>query len=231
MSVTAGFLCIPRISDFFATISLSNFLGFGFIIISFYSFVSIRFANSLSALRFAASWTQGQFVIGEQLHGPKISLAISIGLFILGLSFHIHHLYTLFPTSLVDCLVITALLAVMQNFNPQQVYGQRGGLPPQMPMPQQFRPAHGMPMTMPTNLKVPPPWNPQWESEYPFRTWVQDALLWCASTDIDAERQGPAIVMGLQGTAKEMSHEVDLNTLQNGAILDFNDGQGAVPRT
>ena len=84
---------------------------------------------------------------------------------------------------------------------------------------------------VPATLKNPPPWNAAWEESYPFAIWLQDIVLWAASTDVDPDRQAPAVVMGLSGAARELCREVDVATLQNGILADWQDGQGLVQRS
>ena len=140
-------------------------------------------------------------------------------------------LYRHFPHQLVDCcilLLITAPLwhnSVLPQFklamNPQQIFGRHGGPPPmQMPM---------MPGMGPANNKQPPAWDPSWEEQYPFASWVQDILLWSAATDLDEERQAPSIVLQLGGTAKSLARELDIHTLQHGMAIYQGNGQGPQP--
>ena len=108
----------------------------------------------------------------------------------------------------------------MQFHNPQAAYG-RTGAPPPMHMGQY----------VPATLKNPPPWNAAWEESYPFAIWLQDIVLWAASTDVDPDRQAPAVVMGLSGAARELCREVDVATLQNGILADWQDGVGSAQRS
>lgn len=66
------------------------------------------------------------------------------------------------------------------------------------------------------NGRVPPSWSPEHEKEYPFRFYEADALLWCAATDLDENRRGPALALRLTGSAKMIIRELDPAILING---------------
>ena len=73
--------------------------------------------------------------------------------------------------------------------------------------------------------KVPPYWSPELELRgYPFRLWMRDVRLWIVGTELPADRQGPAIVQRLGGTAKALVREVDPDTISQG-LWDANTGQ------
>ena len=97
--------------------------------------------------------------------------------------------------------------------------GQHGGYPP-MNM-NGLMPGGG-------NLRVPPAWSPELEAsgQYTFLQWSQDVALWAMATDVDPDRQGAAVVLQLGGTARALAREMDPQVLQNGQMLDLNDGNG-----
>jgi len=74
--------------------------------------------------------------------------------------------------------------------------------------------------------KVPPEWDPAWSKAYPFRTWLQDVLMWAAACDLDGPQQGPAVIMRLGGAARAMCRTIDTATAINGATIDLGDGNG-----
>ena len=87
------------------------------------------------------------------------------------------------------------------------------------------------PQQMMGTLKVPPAWSPEWEDEYPFRMWLRNVVLWSIATDVPPEAQGAAVVLRLGGTARELSSEMEPEVLQNGRLMDLEDGQGERPVT
>ena len=143
------------------------------------------------------------------------------------------------PPSLLDTLFVAAITVWLfpglgQQFEhnsrtaftmAQQFVGRNGGLPPFMPH------QTGLGIDPTGSLKIPPAWDPAWAAQYPFSVFTQDALLWSQATDVEAERQGPAMVMRLGGTAKALAREIDIQVLAQGAIQDIGDGQGAVQHT
>eukprot|EP00971_Amphidinium_carterae_P009267 182995-Amphidinium_carterae.1 len=85
-------------------------------------------------------------------------------------------------------------------------------------------PNASVPLMSSATLKVPPAWDPAWESSYSFRQWMRDILLWATATDVPVQSQAAAVCMRLGGAAKELTKEVDISTLQNGATVDMQDG-------
>ena len=59
-----------------------------------------------------------------------------------------------------------------------------------------------------SNHKVPPAWGPALDTRLPFREWKRLLLLWKATTDLDKEKIGPAVVSRLSGTAQEIGFEL-----------------------
>ena len=68
--------------------------------------------------------------------------------------------------------------------------------------------------------KIPPSWSPERDRSYSFRQFQQDILLWAAATDVQADRQGPAVALRLAGSAKVLAREMDPNMLINGVMID-----------
>ena len=76
-----------------------------------------------------------------------------------------------------------------------------------------------------STTKIPPYWQPTMETEYPFRIWLQDINLWIHSTEVPAERQAPAIVLRLGGTARALAREIPAETLARGDRIQDPAGQ------
>ena len=57
----------------------------------------------------------------------------------------------------------------------------------------------------PNNHRYPPRWEPGLEGSLPFRTWLQDLLLWTITTDLEPHRQAAAIIAQLGGSSKRVS--------------------------
>ena len=79
-----------------------------------------------------------------------------------------------------------------------------------------------------SSLKIPPAWSAE-NKAYPFRKWVNDVLLWAATTDLDPEKIAPAVAMQITGIAKVRIDELletpgGMQQLQYGGI-DPNTGQ------
>ena len=67
--------------------------------------------------------------------------------------------------------------------------------------------------------KVPPPWNPAWQSRYPYKKWVRDITLWAMATDIPSTQVAANVVLRLGGTAREMCEELDEQQLMHGTWI------------
>lgn len=76
--------------------------------------------------------------------------------------------------------------------------------------------------------KQPPSWDPASQNAYSFEDWVLDVTLWSEATDLSYRQQGPMVVLGLGGLARELAREVPATDLTNGNYLDTDDGQGYV---
>eukprot|EP00959_Pyramimonas_sp_CCMP1952_P427265 8948371-Pyramimonas_sp.AAC.1 len=75
-------------------------------------------------------------------------------------------------------------------------------------------------------MKVPPAWSPDWSSIYPFRRWLRDVTLWGIATELPEGAQGAAVVLRLGGAVREFTDDLDAQILQQGQILDIQDGLG-----
>ena len=73
------------------------------------------------------------------------------------------------------------------------------------------------------NYRTPPRWDPALEHQYPFREFVLDTVIWARATDVDVERQGPLLVMGLGGMAARMAREVPPDLQAHGGMMDLGD--------
>ena len=76
------------------------------------------------------------------------------------------------------------------------------------------------------SLKTPPSWDPSDEERYPFRHWLADLTLWSAATELGVPQQAPAVVLRLGGAARLLARDIPVGQLQNGAVVDLNDGNG-----
>ena len=53
---------------------------------------------------------------------------------------------------------------------------------------------HMMPQVHQNSVRLPPRWEPGLEDSLPFRTWLQDLLLWTITSDLEPHRQAPMII-------------------------------------
>jgi hypothetical protein len=72
--------------------------------------------------------------------------------------------------------------------------------------------------------KIPPSWDPGWESEYPYHIYAQDVELWAVGVcELQIAQIGPAVALRLQGAAREIVRELNTNILMNGRqVIDAN---------
>ena len=68
--------------------------------------------------------------------------------------------------------------------------------------------------------RIPPSWSPENERRYPFAQYQQDLNLWIASADVDENRQAALVALRLGGSAKLLAREMDVEMLQNGALVN-----------
>ena len=64
--------------------------------------------------------------------------------------------------------------------------------------------------------KKPPGWDPAYNSDYPFDTWIKDLGSWQHSTDVDANKQGALVQLQLGGLAREFVLNLDVAIVRNG---------------
>jgi hypothetical protein len=88
--------------------------------------------------------------------------------------------------------------------------------------------AHGAPIGGygSASSKVPPEWDPCWNRSYPYKLWVQDVMMWAASTELAIEQRGPALVLRLSGAARDVCRTLDPAMAAYGTAIDLNDGNG-----
>ena len=70
------------------------------------------------------------------------------------------------------------------------------------------------------NLRLPPRWEPSMEGSLPFRTWVQDLMLWTICTDLAPAQQCAAIISQLGGAARELARTLSPNEVYNGGLVN-----------
>ena len=70
------------------------------------------------------------------------------------------------------------------------------------------------------NYRVPPAWGPENEHLYSFRSFMTDISLWVMLTDLLPRQQCAAIVMRLQGGAREIARMITPQEMINGGMLN-----------
>ena len=70
------------------------------------------------------------------------------------------------------------------------------------------------------NHRYPPRWEPGLEGSLPFRTWLQDLLLWTITTDLEPHRQAAAIIAQLGGAARELARTLSPQEIFNGGVVN-----------
>ena len=68
--------------------------------------------------------------------------------------------------------------------------------------------------------RLPPAWDPSRQSQYPFRQWTQDLLVWSIATDMDASRKAALVGMQLRGSAQELFRTIPPAALINGGFVN-----------
>lgn len=66
----------------------------------------------------------------------------------------------------------------------------------------------------------PPRWEPGLETSLPFRTWLQDLLLWTITTDLEPHRQAAAIISQLGGAARDLARTLTPQEIFNGGLVN-----------
>ena len=69
-------------------------------------------------------------------------------------------------------------------------------------------------------LRLPPRWEPAMESTLPFRTWLQDLMLWTICTDLAPPQQAAAIISQLGGPARDLARQLTPQEVYNGGIVN-----------
>jgi hypothetical protein len=63
-------------------------------------------------------------------------------------------------------------------------------------------------------MLIPPPWSPANHANYTFRAWFEDVGRWSIATELPAEEQSAAVILGLNDTCDE----IDTHILTNGTF-------------
>ena len=71
-----------------------------------------------------------------------------------------------------------------------------------------------------TNMRMPPRWEPSMEATLPFRTWMQDLMLWTIVTDLTAPQQTAAIISQLGGPARKLARTLTPDEVYNGGVVN-----------
>ena len=70
------------------------------------------------------------------------------------------------------------------------------------------------------NLRLPPRWEPSMEGSLPFRTWMQDLMLWTICTDLNPAQQCAAIISQLGGAARDLARTLTPAEVYQGGIIN-----------
>ena len=70
------------------------------------------------------------------------------------------------------------------------------------------------------SARVPPRWSPELEATYSFRTYAQDTLIWCITTDMQPAQQCAAIIQRLGGAARDLARAMQPNEMMNGGQVN-----------
>lgn len=65
-------------------------------------------------------------------------------------------------------------------------------------------------------LKTPPAWSLERSGSYSLRSWLSDVVLWAGATDLEPERQGPAVALVVTGAARDLVRELQPQELRDG---------------
>ena len=74
--------------------------------------------------------------------------------------------------------------------------------------------------TVHNNMRLPPRWEPGLKNALPFRTWLQDLLLWTITSDLEPHRQAAAIISQLGGAARELARTLTPQEIFNGGVIN-----------
>ena len=85
------------------------------------------------------------------------------------------------------------------------------------------------------NSDTPPTWSPEMALDpiYPYslREYMREIGRWCAATKVAPARQGPLISFAIGGAGRTIVDQIETDILVNGAVMDFNDGNGSVMKS
>ena len=88
-------------------------------------------------------------------------------------------------------------------------------------MAHQFRkPTHAPYVNQEITPKKPPGWDPQYNKEYSYETWIKDLAHWGASTDVAETSKGSLVVLRLGGLAREFANDLSPETIRNGGNFE-----------
>ena len=104
---------------------------------------------------------------------------------------------------MVGSSMILSAVCMMQHQN--QGFGHR--MPQQSPYQQDVGAA---------TLKTPPAWCYENAAQYTLRSWLSDVLMWSSATDVEVERQGPAVALQITGVARDLIREINPQHLREG---------------
>ena len=68
------------------------------------------------------------------------------------------------------------------------------------------------------NYRIPPAWDPANEHGYSYRAYMTDLSIWTLLTDLQPHQQAAAIIMRLQGTAREFARMIQPQEIMHGGI-------------
>ena len=71
-----------------------------------------------------------------------------------------------------------------------------------------------------TNHRVPPRWGPERETSYSFKTYVTDLMLWSMLTDLAPHQQVAAIILRLEGAARELARTLTPQEITQGGMIN-----------
>ena len=72
----------------------------------------------------------------------------------------------------------------------------------------------------PGGSRSPPMWGPHMESQFPFRQWARDILVWSILTELPPARKCAWVVLNLRGGAAELARSIPPQALINGGMIN-----------
>ena len=79
---------------------------------------------------------------------------------------------------------------------------------------------HMVPGGQPNSVRLPPRWEPGLEDSLPFRTWLQDLLLWTITSDLEPHRQAALIISQLGGAARDLARTMTPQEIFQGGVVN-----------